>query len=77
LGVTEEQKLQILGRHIRRLRQDRDLSQEALADAANINRNHIGAIERGATKVGVDKLFRLADALGVTPAGLFEPFENR
>lgn len=59
------------GRHVRRLRRDRDLSQEALAELASIHRNHLGAIERGTKAAGLLTVFRLADALGVPPADLF------
>lgn len=73
-GVTEQERLRKLGRHIKRLRQDADLSQEALADAAGLNRNTISAVERGTTAASVTVLFKIADALKVAPGTLFEPF---
>lgn len=74
--MTEQERLQKLGRHIKRLRQDRDLSQEALADAAGLNRNTVSAIERGATVAGVTALFKIADALKTGLGTLFEPFDE-
>lgn len=71
---SDSERLIRFGRHVRRLRRDRDLSQEALAEAASIHRNHLGAIERGTKAVGLMTIFRLADALGVPPATLFGPF---
>lgn len=71
----ERERLVKFGRQIRRLRQDRDLSQEALADLAATHRNHLGAIERGTKAAGLGTIFKLADALGVAPAQLFSPFD--
>lgn len=75
--VEESERLKLLGRQIRRLRQDREtpLSVEKLANKAGINRNHLYAIEIGDTKPGVDKLFKIADALGVSIVRLFETLE--
>lgn len=65
--MTEhEQELIALGRAIRRLRQDRRLSIEALAHEAGMSPGHLGVIERGHGNPRVDKLFALSEALGVT-----------
>lgn len=39
--------LKQFGTHVRHLRQIQDLSQEALAEKANMHRTYIGMIERG------------------------------
>jgi transcriptional regulator with XRE-family HTH domain len=54
-----------LGKRIRLLRVDRELSQEQLADAAGMSRNFVSSIERGAHGVDVVRLLRLASALDV------------
>lgn len=41
------------------------MSQEALADAAGINRTHMGEVERGKRNVSYLHLCRIADALGL------------
>ncbi|MFQ6405341.1 helix-turn-helix domain-containing protein [Methylophilus sp. 'Pure River'] len=52
-----------LGAAIRAARLDRQLSQEALADKANIDRSYIGGIERGEHNVAFMNLLKIADAL--------------
>ncbi len=60
------------GRRIRRLRRDHDLSQEALAGLAELDRTYISGIERGERNPSLVNICRLAGALGVEPAALLE-----
>ena len=60
----------IVAQNLRRLRQDRDLTQEELADLAGINRNYVGMIEREENAASVDMLESLAKALKVEPSTL-------
>lgn len=59
------------GNRVRNLRQERDLSQEELADKARLHRNYVGDIERGVRSVGLDSILALAQALEVSAAELF------
>lgn len=52
-----------LGAAIRAARLDKQLSQEALADKANIDRSYIGGVERGEHNVAVMNLLKIAEAL--------------
>ncbi|HEY0396533.1 MAG TPA: helix-turn-helix transcriptional regulator [Candidatus Elarobacter sp.] len=49
------------------------LSQSQLAERAGVSRPTISRIERGSGDVGVDVVQRIADALDVSVAQLFEP----
>lgn len=63
--------------NLRRLRHARQLSQEALAHDAGIDRAYLGRIERAATYVGLEIIERLADVLDVDAAELFRPAPTR
>lgn len=61
-----------VARNIRRLRQERGLTQEELAVRIRITRNYVGMIERQENSPTVAILERIAKALGVEPARLFD-----
>src|SRR5947199_10860740 len=61
----------IVARNIRRLREERGLTQEELAVRIRINRNYVGMIERQENSPTVAMLERIATALGIEPARLF------
>lgn len=62
---------QIIGWNLRRLRVERDLSQERLALEAQIDRSYVGRVERGMENVTVSTLEAMAIALGVPVSALF------
>ena len=70
-GVTRDPDLVKFGETVRRLRQSRKLSQEALAELSDLHRNYIGGIERGERNVGIKAVYSLARALKVPPDALF------
>lgn len=61
-----------VGRQIRVLRQQRELSMQALAELASVSRAWLGEIERGAASPSVDVVRRLANALGVPVGALLD-----
>lgn len=62
----------IVARNLKRLRRERGLSQEELADLAGLNRNYIGMVERQENAPTVDTLEALAKALHVDAVKLVE-----
>jgi transcriptional regulator with XRE-family HTH domain len=58
---------------VRQLRAARDFSLEALADRSGVSRSAISLIERGETSATAVVLEKLAAALDITLAALFEP----
>jgi transcriptional regulator with XRE-family HTH domain len=52
-----------LAANMRRRRADLGLSQEALAEAANLHRTYVSSVERGQRNIGIDGIERIAKAL--------------
>jgi len=67
--------LQTLGLTIRSLRRERGLSQEALADLAQIDRSYMSSVERGLRNISVLNIARIAKALDVPVRDLLGPRE--
>jgi len=59
------------GNRLWQLRDERDYSQEELAERADLRRNYIGVVERGEQNVALENIVNLAKALSVPPGGLF------
>ena len=55
------------GNRLRQLRKQKDLSQEQLAEKANLHRTYISDIERGARNVSLQNIEKLAKALQTSP----------
>lgn len=70
---------ELVARNVRRLRVARDLSSEALAADAGIDRAYMSEIERGLANPTIDMLEKIAGALGVEVGEFFvhpEPNEQ-
>lgn len=72
MGKSDSRLRQILAQNLRRFRQTKNLSQEGLADAAGLHRTFVGSVERCERNISLDNIEKLARALDVTPATLFE-----
>ncbi len=62
----------VLARNIRMLRAAQQLTQESLAEKADLDRTYVGRTERAETNPTVEAVERLAKALGVSVQRLFE-----
>lgn len=63
---------QIFATNLRRIRIERSLTQEGLADLAGIDRTYVSALERQVYSVSLDTIEKLADVLKVEPHTLLE-----
>ncbi|RWP11833.1 MAG: XRE family transcriptional regulator [Mesorhizobium sp.] len=61
-----------LARNLRRLRQQKNLSQEAFAHDVGIHRTYISDLERGARNPTITVVDKLARFLDVTPGTLLD-----
>lgn len=68
-------RLQALGLVIRDTRKAKHISQEKLAELAQLHRNFVGLVERAETKLAIDSLFAIADALSVPASQLMREAE--
>ncbi|RYD74437.1 MAG: XRE family transcriptional regulator [Verrucomicrobiaceae bacterium] len=53
-------------------RQELNISQERLAELADLHRNYVGSVERGERNVAIDNMERLAKAVGKTISELLD-----
>ncbi|MDP2903177.1 MAG: helix-turn-helix transcriptional regulator [Methylovulum sp.] len=75
--MDEQNKKALLikfGNGLRNLRSDTGLSQEELAERADIDRSYLGGIERGEHNLALINIIKIANALGVYPHQLLEIF---
>lgn len=70
------ERVRAFGRALREARLHAGLSQEALAERADLHRNWVSMIERGKHAPALDSIFALADALGIEAAKLVEQAER-
>jgi transcriptional regulator with XRE-family HTH domain len=63
------------GRNVRKRREEIDLTQERLAEKANLDRTYISDIERGARNLSLSSIVRISKALGTTVSKLCEGIE--
>jgi transcriptional regulator with XRE-family HTH domain len=59
--------------NLKRLRNEKELSQEQMAELADFHRTYVSQLERCVTNISIDGLERLAKALKVDIKALLEP----
>jgi transcriptional regulator with XRE-family HTH domain len=65
-----------VGKVIKTLRKEKNLSQEVLSGFACIARSHLAMIESGAKQANFETIWKLAYALEIPPHKLVELIEN-
>lgn len=66
----------LLGLAVRRMRRDRDLSQETVGRAGGLHRNYVGAIERGEVNPAFGVMLKVARGLGAPLSAIVEHYER-
>ena len=74
--MPKDNALKRFGKNIRDRREALGLSQEALAEKADLDRTYIGGVERGERNATLQTTLRLAKALGVRAAELCEGIDR-
>ena len=72
INIRDINFLEAFGKELRRLRHTKNLSQEALADLADLSTSQIGRIERGKINPSICTLKKIAEALGVKMSEMFD-----
>jgi transcriptional regulator with XRE-family HTH domain len=71
-AALAQRRRERLGDNVRRHRQALGWTQDELAHHAGVDRKSINRIEKAAYSPSIDRLFLVADALGVTGSQLLE-----
>ncbi len=68
--------LTAFGENLREQRQSCGLTQEVLADMADLDRTYLSDLERGLRNPGIKNVVRLAKALGIPSARLMKGIDG-
>jgi XRE family transcriptional regulator, regulator of sulfur utilization len=63
------------GRVVKHIREERGLSQEVLADRADLNRSYVGEVERGTAMPSLGTVTKIAKALNLSTSTLLARYE--
>lgn len=65
-----------VGTVIKRVREEKGLSQEVVSDLADIERTYLSAIERGTRKPTMETFFKIANAMDIYASSLLKQIES-
>lgn len=63
--------------NVRRIRLEKRLTQEQVAEAADLHTNYISSVERGERNISIGNIERIACALGVSMCALLQPISRK
>lgn len=72
LSMEAENILALFGLKVKELRKEQGLSQEKLAELANLHRTYIGMIERGEKNITLLNMAKIAKALNIEMCNLLK-----
>lgn len=72
INVKDKKFIKSFGANLKKLRKEANLSQENLANDADIPLSQIGRIERGEINTTISTIYALSKALKVNPEDLFK-----
>ena len=67
--------ISVFGKVLRTLREGKKLSQEKLAEYCDLDRTYISMLERGLRQPTISTIFKIADALDISPSELVRKVE--
>lgn len=70
--IRNDKALKKIGKKIRVLRKEQNISQSQLSFEANVRVNQIGRIERGEINTSISTIIAIAEALNVKVKDLFD-----
>lgn len=68
--MKREAQLLKFGRAVRKLREEREWSQEELAEQADLHRNYVSSCERGERNISLENIIKIAQALACKASDL-------
>lgn len=74
--IRYQKEREQFGMKVKLFRIQRKLTQQALGEAAGTDGQQIGRIERGTVGVSIDRVFAIADALGLRSAAMLFEFDD-
>ncbi|GAW88676.1 XRE family transcriptional regulator [Flavobacterium psychrophilum] len=69
--ISEEVFIIRLGTQIRKIREQKNLSQQNLADLCNVPKSTIARVERAEVNVTIKTLLKIANAIEISPTEFF------
>ncbi|ANI90749.1 hypothetical protein A9P82_11400 [Arachidicoccus ginsenosidimutans] len=70
--MRDEHSLQLFGQNLKKIRTEKKLSQEQLANSCDLPISQIGRIERGEINTSLSHAFLIAKTMGIHPKQLFD-----
>ena len=67
----------LVGRNVKRIRQEKGLTQEQLAEISGFSQQYISGLEQGRRNPTIVSIYELATALGVGHMELVRPTEGK